>query len=177
MLYPIKEMRVYVAGAYCDKPTVQQVQNELKTMGYFITHDWTTATNTTAREDALYDERGVKQADVVVLVFSVPGHAYRGTFTEMGMALGLGKIVFALCLVDGDYKHNVFLQLPQIRTIYSLDELVNLMKDNPFDEWFNSRIREPDANKQRYVPIQDTFDSDSSSDTEDNERIISQTMK
>lgn len=122
-------MNVYVAGAYCDKPTVKQVQTELKRAGCVITHDWTTVSNANAMEHAIADERGVKQADVVVAVFSVEQHAYRGTFTEMGMALGLSKMVFALCLVDGDYKHNPFLQLPQVRMTHSLDEVVCLIKD------------------------------------------------
>jgi hypothetical protein len=123
-------MNVYVAGAFCDKSAVQQVQGELRKIGCTITHDWTTANHATTLEDALSDERGVEQADVVVLVFSVAEHAYRGTFTEMGMALGLCKAVFALALIDGDYKHNPFLQLPQVRLVYSLDELVSLVLQN-----------------------------------------------
>lgn len=154
-------MNVYVAGAYCDKPTVQRVQSELKTIGCWITHDWTTASNGNALEDAIADEGGVNRADVVVLVFSVAQHAYRGTFTEMGMALALRKMVFALSLVDGDYKHNPFLQLPQVRTAYSLDELVNLVKNISYEERLQLFIQKPrflDEHICNHVPIQLTSD-------------------
>lgn len=151
-------MNVYVAGAYCDKPTVQQVQNELRKIGCTITHDWTTAAHATALEDALADERGVNQADVVVVVFSVADHAYRGTFTEMGMALGLRKLVFALCLTDGDYKHNPFLQLPQVRMTRQLDELANLVKEIPYEERLALFLQRPRLDERHYVPIQETPD-------------------
>ena len=154
-------MNVYVAGAYCDKHTVQQVQAALiKTARCTITHDWTAATNTTALEDALSDERGVNRAELVVLVFSVAEHAYRGTFTEMGMALGLGKMIVALCLVDGEYRHNPFLQLPQVHRVQTLDELLSLVNAVPYEERLRLFLKIPVASERNYVPIHET-DSDS----------------
>lgn len=158
-------MNVYVAGAYCDKPAVQQVQDRLRgDLKCRITHDWTTTSNGVALDDALLDERGVQQADAVVLVFSVAQHAYRGTFTEMGMALGLKKLVFALCLVDGDYQHNPFLQLPQVTRVATLDELVPLINNIPYETYLKLFLNRPSLNLLNLVPI---YSSSSSSSEEE----------
>lgn len=121
-------MKVYVAGAWCDKATVQQVQCKVRECGHRITHDWTVSpTARTALEDATLDYAGVSEADLVVLVFAVAEHAYRGTFTEMGIALGLRKKIIALRLCDGEYRHNPFLQLSLVRSVYSLQELLEML--------------------------------------------------
>jgi nucleoside 2-deoxyribosyltransferase len=159
-------MNVYVAGAYCDKPTVQQVQAALTALGCRVTHDWTSRDATTALEDALADEGGVNRAEIVVIVFSVAEHAYRGTFTEMGMALALGKMVVALRLVDGDYKHNPFLHLPQVRTVHSLDELVALINAMPYEERLRVRLgltKPRNPGERKYVPLQESSDEDDES--------------
>jgi hypothetical protein len=156
-------MDIYVAGAYCDKPAVQQVQARLvDELQCKITHDWTTANNATAVEDALMDEHGVQRADAVVLVFSVAQHAYRGTFTEMGMALGLKKLVYALCLVDGDYQHNPFLQLPQVTRVASLDELVALIKAVPYETRLKLFLQRPSPPVRNLVPLYSASSSSSS---------------
>jgi nucleoside 2-deoxyribosyltransferase len=117
-------MKIYVAGAYSDQLTVQSVQQRLRSQGHTITHDWTNRQGTSALEDAECDWRGVKEADLIVLVFSVVDHAYRGTFTELGLALAHGKRIVALRLVDGEYRHNPFLQLPQVKHAYALEDIL-----------------------------------------------------
>lgn len=84
---------------------------------------------TSAADDARLDFDGVQDADIVVLIFSVSQHAYRGTFTEMGIALGTRKKIIAVCLCDGDYKYNPFLQLPAVKIVHSLEECWRYIAD------------------------------------------------
>jgi nucleoside 2-deoxyribosyltransferase len=158
-----RKKRVYVAGGLVDKDCVRTVQRHLTERGECeITHDWTTVEPPSAgtveipgietqeerrlrwRSYAAADSKGVKEADWVVLVFESPTYEYRGTCTELGIALGLNKKIAAVhvgarsveetrdvrggtyyggsseCLLnEGDtYNRNPFLWLPQIAHFY-----------------------------------------------------------
>jgi len=90
----------------------------LRAQGIAVTHDWTTyeetygdgATLETVRQKfvqgvsspqdqsrygtyANFDLDGVREADLVVMIMDQPEYEYRGTFTELGAALSLGKPV------------------------------------------------------------------------------------
>lgn len=89
--------RIYVAGQYERKNVIKQVIEDLKHSGYSITHDWTKTENVmnmNLKESAASDIEGVRQADVLVCIMDNPAHEYRGTWTEVGCALGLDKRVF-----------------------------------------------------------------------------------
>jgi hypothetical protein len=96
-------MKVYVASKFERVPQVREIQKRLQTDGHVIVADWTghTAKGKTGedlvtyfRECAEADEAGVREADAVVLLHD---DNCRGGFTELGIALGAGK----LCVVVG----------------------------------------------------------------------------
>ena len=100
-------MKIYVAGMYDAAAEVRAAQALVCAAGHVITYDWTVnhipadtdpATIRKLRQQfADLDLEGVKTADVVVALFTNPCYPYRGTFTEIGCALGLGKCVMAVC--------------------------------------------------------------------------------
>jgi nucleoside 2-deoxyribosyltransferase len=81
---------------------------------------------------------GVKTADVVVALFTDPFYPYRGTFTELGCALGLGKCVMAVCpaycqyLEIGkdkpSYASNCFFHASRVVHCPSVDTVLPLLK-------------------------------------------------
>jgi hypothetical protein len=87
-------LRIYVAGAFCDKAAVRRVQDALRAAGHTITLDWTwhedgTKDAAALAADAAADVDGVARADAALFLFTQPTYAYRGTFTELGVALGM----------------------------------------------------------------------------------------
>ncbi len=134
-------LKAYVAGAYTDQDTVQAVQAALSSNGFHITKDWTTKggnlnhkqimfedqSQTVLANDAAEDVKGVENAEFVVFVFNNPHYPYRGTCTELGMALAYKKRIFVLHMSppeEKSYLQNPFLWLPQIAHVHSLDELL-----------------------------------------------------
>ncbi len=96
-------MKVYVASKFERVPQVREIHKRLQADGHVIVADWTghTAKGKSGedlvaylRECAEADEAGVREADAIVLLHD---DNCRGGFTELGMALGRGK----LCVVIG----------------------------------------------------------------------------
>jgi len=94
-------MRIYVAGKYDEKQQARAVMEQLCALGHEITYDWTqhpeSADASNLRDAADRDLRGVLGADAVLMLFTDPLYAYRGTFTELGAALAFGVPVYAVC--------------------------------------------------------------------------------
>lgn len=103
-------MKIYVAGKWNDSQTINEVQNILISQGHSITHDWTknegskNITEMTNEEKIEFkrncadlDIEGVKNCDLLIAIMNDPSYAYRGTFTEIGCALGLSKKVIIVC--------------------------------------------------------------------------------
>ena len=143
-------IRIYVAGSSVDRVPVRVVQRTLIEHGFVITHDWTSceavdpAGPETPEERGArwarygeHDLKGVMDAEYVVLVFTDPDYAYRGTCTELGIALGSNKKIIALHVTtdsvfvgggggggggqSGDskaYLRNPFMWIPQVRHFY-----------------------------------------------------------
>lgn len=86
-------MKLYVAGKWSSKKEINQKIQELESMGHEITHNWT-ANNDNKRLSSVLDIDGVKNADCIVAIMDDPEYPYRGTFCEIGCALGLGKHVY-----------------------------------------------------------------------------------
>ena len=91
---------VYVAAKFEDKALVKTMMTDLQTAGYTISHDWTDDDDTgltgQAKIDywaarAKLDLQGVQNADYLILV---PHNYGKGSYTELGIALGAGKTVF-----------------------------------------------------------------------------------
>ena len=87
-------MKVYVAGKFTDKENIQAKMKNIEKLGCVITFDWTRFEDedlTRAAEKAII---GVKTCDIVIVIMDDKDYSYRGTFTEVGIAIGTNKIIF-----------------------------------------------------------------------------------
>lgn len=88
-------MKLYLAGKWGARDELRKKIDHLRQMGIEITHDWTfNDPNNGKIQSAVDDIHGIKNADFVVAVMDDPVYSYRGTFCEIGCALGLGKNVY-----------------------------------------------------------------------------------
>jgi hypothetical protein len=135
--------KVWVSGAWIHRELMGERIDQIRQMGYKITHDWTRvekASNPTPKDQSLYatfDIDGVKNSDIAVAVMDDPDYAYRGSFTEIGCALGIGKplhIVWPYSLESCDryVQSNVFFWHPDITYHKSWAEFIEyLVKEYP----------------------------------------------
>lgn len=130
--------RAYVAGKWTDGPKIREVMKRLSDSGqYEITHDWTSyekvppGKKLTRAEDfarlqdcADKDLEGVRRADVVVALLTDPDYPYRGTCSEFGAALVLGKPVILVIPPECDkLRYNCFMQHRLTTTVESVPEM------------------------------------------------------
>lgn len=124
-------MKLYVAGKWGDREEIDRLMDQLETRGHQITHRWTRfeqhdqgsqtlVDNLPYSVDhlshaAVFDIRGVQEAEMVLVFMTDPKYAYRGSFTEIGCALGLNKQVFVVCPDENAYcRTNCFFHHPNI---------------------------------------------------------------
>lgn len=114
-------MKVYVGSKFDRAADVRVVQDVLVKHGHEIIGDWTKhscaglfggALRDTLRKFAFADVRGVENSDAFVMLHD---SGSRGGFTELGIALGLGKIVAVL---NGrtaiPHRAPIFYALPEV---------------------------------------------------------------
>ncbi len=97
--------RIYLSGKYEDWERAASYIMELeRELGCVMTHNWTTekARQLGATDAAVCDIDGVRQCDILLVVLEDSQHPYRGTFCELGVALGLQKPVILCNLAGGD---------------------------------------------------------------------------
>jgi nucleoside 2-deoxyribosyltransferase len=104
-------MKVYVAGKWSGKENINEKIKILEGRGDTITHNWTTVeipeyrTKEINRQFADWDIKGVSEAEVLIVDMTDPVYAYRGTWCEIGVALGQGIPVW---LISSTPSTNVF---------------------------------------------------------------------
>lgn len=103
-------MKIYVAGKWEDKSTVQKVQRLLRSVGHRITFDWTTVEDENLSVQAMHDMQGVLKADALVFV-AYEDYGFRGAYVELGMALMKGISVYVL---GTGIDKCIFTHLPQV---------------------------------------------------------------
>jgi nucleoside 2-deoxyribosyltransferase len=110
-----KMVKVYLASKWGDRAIISDYIKELQSNGIDISFDWTCNEIHECKnheEMAFYAEKdiqGVLDADIVVALILDPTYAYRGTFTEIGCAIGSNKKVCIVCPLDNaDIHSNVF---------------------------------------------------------------------
>lgn len=125
-------MKIYVAGAYTSKE-MPIIIKDLEERGLIITHNWTLSvsrepiTDEILATEADLDLEGVKACDILVVYMSSDTYEYRGTMTEVGMALALNKeILLYNPHHNGLFfqKMNVFYYHPLIKHYISYNYLV-----------------------------------------------------
>jgi nucleoside 2-deoxyribosyltransferase len=102
-------LKLFVSGKYDDRSLIREKINELRELGHTITYDWTDEKNIAELQknytdkkqksavEANLDINGVKNCDCHIIIITDKTYAYRGTSTELGCSLGLGKCVYLYC--------------------------------------------------------------------------------
>ena len=140
-------MKIYVAGKWGDLHKIKQISNEMQALGLEITSTWYTRprrmvdSRAALGREAADDIAEVGQADAVLAILDDRFYAYRGTFAEIGCALGQRKRVVVVCPgspdghgvdLDPDYSHycmtNVFFHHPAIEWVATVNEAACLLK-------------------------------------------------
>jgi hypothetical protein len=122
---PRKDPRaVYVAAGSSEIPRAQSVMNEIRKMGFTITHDWTVpvlkygpmgAPPDVLREEAAHDADGVATAALFVLL--APAGPSTGAWWELGLAMAQGTPV----LMSGESRC-IFTRLLDPAFCYTCDD-------------------------------------------------------
>ena len=87
--------KIYIAGKWSEKEKLQKKILDLIAQGHTITHDWTrfeSDPNNSFQSMADHDVNGVINADIYIGIMDDDQYPYRGTFTELGVALATQKI-------------------------------------------------------------------------------------
>lgn len=106
-----KTLNVYCAGKYNDEfmpINISLIEKE----GYNITYNWTLNKHLPQSQAALNDIEGVKKCDILIVIMNDKKYEYRGTFCEVGCALGLDKRIIivnnnkeSFCTTNCFYHH------------------------------------------------------------------------
>lgn len=147
-------MKIYVAGKFgmgAELDAIRHVQTTLVAAGHSIAHDWTRVEGTAEQGTWPADRRrvfralcakldidGVRAADAVVVLMDDCAYSYRGTWTEIGAALGLGKRIIiiapaALRLSEGmappllQAATNCFFEHESIEHVDTLEDAVKAL--------------------------------------------------
>jgi nucleoside 2-deoxyribosyltransferase len=123
-------MKIYLAGRFSMKDKIAQLADELEKHGIQITTKWwqieqTQAIDRSCEESQSVGEKelnGVMLADAVVAIIDDKDYAYRGTLTELGIAIGnyramsksIKKSVFLITGKDFSNKNCGILCVPHI---------------------------------------------------------------
>jgi len=127
-------MKIYLAGKWGDRKAIRKIMGELEEKGHEITHYWPTygipeiRTVQNLSDFANQDIEGVRHADIVVVLMTDPAYAYRGSFTEVGAALGMDKPLFIVESPDPKAycKTNCFYYHPAITHVARLEDVPGL---------------------------------------------------
>ena len=117
-------MKFYIASRMENKAAASELTEKLKTKGHTVTLDWTRLEKlkpyeqNSERSAEVADQmvKAVQNADLFVVFLDEGG---TGLYTELGVALAMGKQVF----VVGDLNKPIFLFHPLVTRVYSIQEL------------------------------------------------------
>lgn len=127
------QMKIYVAGKFYEAKRIQGEIDNLKQLGFQITHEWTKKepngprTPEYQKECAELDINAVKEADMVIVDMTDPEYPYRGTWCEIGCAYGLGKPVW---IITATSSTNCFYWHGLARHFKCWDEVYALLKSD-----------------------------------------------
>ncbi len=127
-------MKIYLAGKFQDKPFIRSKMDELINLGHTITHDWTSfetgeQASEHLKQSAGHDITGVSACDILIILMTDPKYAYRGSFTELGCALGLQKQIIIVCPDDEAYcRTNCFFHYETINHVKTWEECLDKIK-------------------------------------------------
>jgi nucleoside 2-deoxyribosyltransferase len=155
--------RIYVAGEFARKQRIKEYIEDFQRLGYEITHDWTKNEGSVSdrtnknflQQNAANDINGVTAASALVVIMDNNNYEYRGTWTEIGCALGSGfcKPVFIYMPEPENNAcvSNIFLYHENVH-IFTKMELLHEALDKHFskpEEHFMEQLFEIFAKERR----------------------------
>lgn len=118
----------YLAGKFHDKlklnTIIQRITNECNLV---CTFNWTIIDDekTHILDIVTHEITGVQTADVLIVIMDDPEYDYRGTYCEVGCALGLDKPILLFNPCDLSYATtNIFYFHPNIKHFNNLDDII-----------------------------------------------------
>jgi len=120
---------VFVASGWNQKEAAHALMLEVEKRGLQIARDWTTGANgLTKREMSVRDVEAMCKAQVLVAVMTLQHYEYKGTWTEVGMALGRGiPVVLVSPFVKEEEAvcaKNVYFHHPSFTRFKNAEELL-----------------------------------------------------
>jgi len=126
-------MKFYVASKFEHASAVSRAIAELTVAGHAVTLDWTKheqfdwnkprEAERLAWKYSYLDVEGVRSADVFIML-TYNGLSMRGAYVELGVALGLGKLVY----IVGEQPRNIFSFYPGVRVVESLEQVIEELR-------------------------------------------------
>ena len=134
-------MKIYTASGWLFRERIAKINNDLKSKGLNIISTWIEeeagiSTPEDSRIDAIRDVNQVKECDVLLAIMDDDKYAYRGTWTEIGVAIALNKKIIVVCPgtqnkisdIKYEYSHycmtNVFFWHPNIIRVKTIDDAI-----------------------------------------------------
>lgn len=119
--------KIYVAGRFKDENIPDYIQT-LKDKGYFITYNWTKHKELLPIYSSSHDIDGVKSCDILIAIMDDNEYAYRGTYCEIGCALGLDKRIIIVNPHEKSYcMEPCFYHHPIIEHVATFNDVLNLL--------------------------------------------------
>ncbi len=135
------QKKIYLAGGWQFRNNIKKIKATLSWLGFNVISGWIERENrVNTPEDyakcSKLDIDEVCECDVLFAVMDDPIYTYRGTYSEIGCALGLGKQVVILCdgtstkIDDNTYEfshycmRNVFYWHPLITHTTNLEDVI-----------------------------------------------------
>lgn len=105
---------IYVASAFWNKAAVRRATKKLKAKGYTVVSTWTkhrsSPWSSALQQQAITDIDQLREADVLVVLW--PGR--RGTNSEIGGQLALGRTVIIVGMSAAEKLRNVYYHHPAV---------------------------------------------------------------
>lgn len=120
------KMRLYVAGQWSKRNEISAAIEKLEAIGHTITHNWTKAQHFRDKMDeAIADVNGVLAAEAVIVFMDDVNYPYRGSWTEIGVALGQKIPIYMITTAEFQKNQkNVFFHHPGISKKWHLSEVI-----------------------------------------------------
>ena len=109
-----EKIKIYVAGGWKFRTKIQEIMDLLNEYQEFeVISGWVGRENgdrspNSLSRDAHFDFSEISQSDVVFVVMTDDKYAYRGSFTEIGYAIGIKRPVIIWC--DGAIRSQTVVQ-------------------------------------------------------------------
>jgi nucleoside 2-deoxyribosyltransferase len=120
-------LKIYLAGKWEENKIISEYAAELRSLAHEITipwFEWHVGPEISQKQGAMEDTQGVRMADCCIFIFEKDLN-YRGAYTELGMAIALGKRII---VVGHAGDRNIFLHYPLVEQVETWEEAKIVLK-------------------------------------------------